>query len=152
MNNPRKCVEIYTDGACSGNPGPGGWGAVLLFEGRVKEISGFEALTSNNRMEMLAAIKGLESLKFPCQVNLYSDSALLINAFTQNWLLKWQAKGWMNSQMEPVKNQDLWEMLLMLTKTHSVTWIKVKGHSGNHYNERCDVLARSAITARRINL
>jgi ribonuclease HI len=146
MSTPdeRKSVEIYTDGACSGNPGPGGWGAVLLYEGKVKEISGYDPATTNNRMEMLAAIRGLEALKAPCNVKLYSDSALLINGFLQNWLTKWQAKGWRTAS-GPVKNRDLWEMLLALTKIHKVTWIKVKGHAGDFYNERCDVLARTAI-------
>ncbi len=141
-----KRVEIYTDGGCQPNPGPGGWGAVLIFNGREKELYGYEAATTNNRMEMLAAIRALEALKFPCQVKLHSDSALLINAFTKNWIPGWQRKGWVNASKEPVKNRDLWERLVELSRDHQVEWVKVKGHAGIHYNERCDQLCHQAIT------
>jgi ribonuclease HI len=140
-----KLVEVYTDGGCVPNPGPGGWGAVLIFNGREKELYGFEADTTNNRMEMMAAIQALEALKFPCRVKLHSDSALLINAFNKKWIPSWQRKGWVNASKEPVKNRDLWERLVELSKNHDVEWVKVKGHSGLHYNERCDELATQAI-------
>lgn len=142
-------VEIYTDGACSGNPGPGGWGAVLLFGPHRKEISGYMPETTNQRMELLAAIQGLKALKQPCNVKLYSDSAYLINAFTQGWIPNWQRNGWLNSKKEPVSNADLWRELIELAKTHSIEWIKVKGHSDNELNNRCDELARAAIGANR---
>ncbi|HOJ77512.1 MAG TPA: ribonuclease HI [Bacillota bacterium] len=140
-----KLVEIYTDGACSGNPGPGGWGAVLIFGDIEKEISGFEQETTNQRMELLAAINALKMLKYPCAVKLYSDSAYLINAFNQNWIGKWQRNGWVNSQNNPVENRDLWEELVRLNLIHQIEWIKVKGHSDNEINNRCDQLAREAI-------
>jgi len=142
---PLKLVEIYTDGGCQPNPGPGGWGAVLIFNGREKELYGFEPETTNNRMELMAAIRALEALKAPCRVKLHSDSALLINAFTQNWIPGWQRKGWVNASKEPVKNRDLWERLIELSRVHQVEWIKVKGHAGIHYNERCDQLATQGI-------
>lgn len=140
-----KEVVIYTDGACSGNPGPGGWGAVLMSGGHRKEISGAEKMTTNNRMELRAAVEALAALKQPCAVTLYSDSAYLINAFQQNWFANWQRNGWLNSKKQPVENEDLWRQLLELNKQHRVTWVKVKGHSGNVENERCDCLAREAI-------
>ena len=140
-----KNVEIYTDGACSGNPGPGGWGAILICEGVEKELSGYEKHSTNQRMELTAAIQALGALKYPCQVKLYSDSAYLINAFNQNWLKNWERNGWLNSQRKPVENQDLWLELLKLYRIHQVEWIKVKGHQDNVYNNRCDELARSAI-------
>jgi ribonuclease HI len=140
-----KLVEIYTDGACSGNPGPGGWAAILIYEGKEREIYGFEPNTTNQRMELQAAIKGLEALKYACMVKLYSDSAYLINAFHQNWLKKWSLNGWLNSQKKPVENRDLWEELLRLSEIHQVDWIKVPGHRDNQYNNRCDLLARTAI-------
>lgn len=142
-------VEIYTDGACSGNPGPGGWGAVLLYGDHEKEISGFEPATTNQRMELLAAIKGLEKLKKPCKVKLSSDSAYLVNAFTQGWIENWQRNGWLNAKKEPVSNADLWRKLISLSAVHEIDWIKVKGHSDNEYNNRCDTLARGAIEAER---
>lgn len=144
MNN-MPSVEIYTDGACSGNPGPGGWGAILRHGGVEREISGYEPHTTNNRMELMAAIAALEMLKKPCKVALYSDSAYLINAFTKRWVDNWQRNGWQNSQKKPVENQDLWQRLLALGKIHSITWHKVAGHADNAYNNRCDELARSAI-------
>jgi ribonuclease HI len=138
-------VEIYTDGACSGNPGPGGWAAVLQSKGRFKEISGFAPHTTNQRMELTAAVEGLKALKQNCAVTLYSDSAYLVNAFRQDWFAKWEKNGWQNARRQPVENQDLWKELLRLSRVHRVTWVKVKGHAGDQWNERCDVLAREAI-------
>ncbi len=138
-------VNIYTDGACSGNPGPGGWGCVLIHGERRKELSGGEPNTTNQRMELQAAVAGLCALKLPCRVLLHSDSAYLINAFNQGWMVNWQKNGWKNSKKQPVENQDLWKELLRLSQIHQITWIKVKGHSGDVYNERCDQLARDAI-------
>jgi len=138
-------VEIYTDGACSGNPGPGGWAAVLKYEGKEKEISGREDSTTNNRMELTAALQGLKALKYPCRVRVYSDSAYLVNAFNNGWLLKWQLNGWKTARKEPVENQDLWQDLLSQSALHDIEWIKVKGHADNEYNNRCDKLAVEAI-------
>jgi len=145
MDREMKKVQVYTDGACSGNPGKGGWGAVLLFEGLAKELSGYEAFTTNNRMELMAAIEGLKALKFPCMVELYSDSSYLVNAFRKDWIGNWKLNGWQNSSKEEVRNRDLWEQLDTLCKIHNVTWIKVKGHSDNTYNNRCDKLATGII-------
>lgn len=145
VTEPLKQVEIYTDGGCQPNPGPGGWGAVLIFNGLEKELYGFEPETTNNRMELMAAIRAMEALKVPCRVKLHSDSALLINAFTKNWIPGWQRKGWLNASKEPVKNRDLWERLIELSRIHQVEWVKVKGHAGIHYNERCDQLATQGI-------
>ncbi len=142
-----KEVTIYTDGACSGNPGPGGWAALLIYNGHEKEISGGEKLTTNQRMELKAALEALAALKEPCKVKIYSDSAYLVNAFRQGWLKKWQRNGWLTIEKKPVENRDLWESLLALTERHEVEWYKVKGHSNNYYNERCDRLAREAIPA-----
>jgi ribonuclease HI len=141
-----KEVSIYTDGACSGNPGPGGWGAILIYQGTEKEISGSEPNTTNQRMELRAAIEALSSLKVPCKVKLYSDSAYLINAFNQNWIRNWQRNGWLNSQKKPVENQDLWHNLVQLNQIHQIEWLKVPGHRDNVYNNRCDVLARRMST------
>ena len=141
-----KKVTIFTDGACSGNPGPGGWGAVLIYGEHSREISGYEEVTTNQKMELMAAVKSLQSLKEPCQVDLYSDSAYLINAFEQKWYERWQRNGWLNAQKKSVENRELWIKLLELSSIHSITWNKVKGHSGEFYNERCDKLARNAIT------
>jgi len=140
-----KKVIIYTDGACSGNPGPGGWGAVLLYNEIRKEISGGEAASTNNRMEIMAAIAALESLKEPCEAEIYSDSAYLVNAYKQGWLDNWQKNGWKTSKKQPVENQDLWKRLLQQTNKHQVEWHKVKGHAENKENNRCDELARNAI-------
>ncbi len=140
-----KKVIIYTDGACSGNPGNGGWGAILKYGEHEKEISGFEANTTNNRMELKAAIEALKALKEPCEVELYSDSAYLVNGFNMGWLNSWKANGWVNSSKEEVKNVDLWKELDRLSKVHKITWIKVKGHSDNPFNERCDKLATGEI-------
>lgn len=140
-------VTIYTDGACSGNPGPGGWGAILIMGEHRKELSGFEAKTTNNRMEIQAAISSLGALTKPCKVKLYSDSAYLVNAFLQNWIRNWLRNGWVNSKKEPVENQDLWKELLRVSGQHEVEWIKVKGHADNPHNNRCDELARAAVKA-----
>lgn len=137
-------VEIYTDGACSGNPGPGGWGAVLLFNGDRKEIAGGEPQTTNNRMEMTAVSEALNALKRPCHVRLYSDSALIINAFTQGWIENWQRRGWRKADKQPVENRDLWESILDAMTPHRIEWIKVKGHAGIEENERADQLAVEA--------
>jgi ribonuclease HI len=138
-------VTIYTDGACSGNPGPGGWGAILMSGARTRELSGYAPSTTNNRMEILAAIEAIRALKSPCEVKLYSDSAYLVNAFRQNWLGNWQRNGWVNSRKDPVENQDLWRELLAVVRGHRVEWNKVKGHADNPHNNRCDELARAAI-------
>lgn len=145
MADRRKSVIIYTDGACSGNPGPGGWGAVLIYGQTEKQLSGAEVLTTNQRMELLAAVRALQALKEDCDVVLYSDSAYLINAFNQKWLVNWQKNGWLNAKKQPVENQDLWQELLAAAKPHRMSWRKVKGHSGDKYNEICDELARDAV-------
>ena len=138
-------VVIYTDGACSGNPGPGGWGAILMYKDNKKEISGGKEDTTNNVMELTAVIEGLKLLKFPCEVDLYSDSAYVVNAFNQGWIENWRKNNWRTAGKDPVKNQPLWEELYTLTQKHKVEFIKVKGHSDNEYNNRCDFLATSAI-------
>lgn len=140
-----KKVTIYTDGACSGNPGPGGWGAILMYEDVKKEISGGQKETTNNVMEITAVIEGLKLLKYPCEVDLYSDSAYVVNAFNQKWIASWKKNGWKNAKKESVKNRELWEELDYLTTVHKVSFIKVKGHSDNEYNNRCDELARKAV-------
>lgn len=142
-------VEIYTDGACSGNPGPGGWAAILKIGAHEKELSGFAPDTTNNRMELTAAIKALQALKRPCQVKLYSDSAYLVKAFNEKWIENWQRNGWRNSAKQAVSNHDLWEKLLELAKIHKIEWIWVKGHSDNTYNNRCDELAVEQIESNR---
>ena len=141
-----KTVRIYTDGACSGNPGVGGWGAILFYKDQMREMSGFEENTTNNKMELTAAIKALERLKEPCEVELYSDSAYLVNAFLEGWLTKWQMNGFKSSNKKPVQNVDLWQKLIELNNTHKITWIKVKGHADNVYNNRCDALATGEIS------
>lgn len=138
-------VVIYTDGACSGNPGPGGWGAILMFKGNKKEISGGNENTTNNIMELTAVIEALKLLKYPCQVDLYSDSAYVVNAFKQKWMDNWVKNNWKTSTKEPVKNKELWQSLYDLTQKHKVNFIKVKGHSDNEFNNRCDEMARNAI-------
>ena len=135
-----KKVTIYTDGACSGNPGPGGWAAVLQYGDKTKELSGGEAQTTNNRMELLAAISALELLKEPCEVALYTDSQYLCNAINKGWLKGWKAKGWKRKEGE-LKNPDLWQRLDALLATHAVTFFWVKGHADNAFNNRCDALA-----------
>lgn len=149
---PRKQVNIYTDGACSGNPGPGGWGCILEFGPHRKEMSGYMAGTTNNRMELFAAISALGALKEPCDVKLYSDSAYLVNAFNEHWIGGWKKRGWKNAAGQAVENQDLWFILLAQTKKHHVTFYKVKGHADHPENIRCDELATGAIKEyRRIN-
>lgn len=143
-----KKVTIYTDGACSGNPGPGGWGAILMYKEKKLELSGFEAHTTNNRMELLAPIEALSRLKEPCEVDIYSDSAYLVNGFLQGWLVNWVKRGWIKSDKKPVENRDLWENLLQFSRVHKIFWHKVKGHADNPYNNRCDALATGEIKAR----
>jgi len=139
-----KEVTIYTDGACSGNPGKGGYGVILSYMGRHKELSQGYECTTNNRMELLAAITGLEALTEPCKVKLWSDSKYLIDAINKNWIMSWQKNGWKNSKKEPVKNRELFERLIELLKIHQVELCWVKGHDGHVENERCDFLATSA--------
>lgn len=140
-------VVIYTDGACSGNPGPGGWGSILMYKDNKKEISGGKKDTTNNVMELTAVIEALKLLKFKCKVSVYSDSAYVVNAFNQKWIYGWMKNGWKNASKEPVKNKELWQELYELTKVHEVNFVKVKGHSDNEYNNRCDEMARNAITS-----
>lgn len=139
-------ITIYTDGACSGNPGAGGWAAILMCDDQRKYISGAEPETTNNRMELLAVINALSALKHESDVVLYSDSAYVVNAFNQNWIHNWIKNGWRTSGNKPVQNRDLWLQLLSLTEMHNVNFIKVNGHSDNIYNNECDELARRAIT------
>ena len=139
-----KHVTIYTDGSCSGNPGPGGWAAILIFGKHEKEFAGSEPHTTNNRMELMAAAEGLARLKEPCQVTLYTDSNYLFKAFTQGWLKKWQRNGWRTSSKKDVENQDLWQRLIELDALHDVAWEKVKGHADNELNNRVDELAVDA--------
>ena len=136
-----KTVEIYTDGACSGNPGPGGWGAILRYNGVEKELSGGEAQTTNNRMELTAAIKALEALKESCTVELYSDSKYLVDALEKGWAEGWKKRGWVKSDKKPALNPDLWQRLLELLEMHSVSCHWVKGHAENEFNNRCDAMA-----------
>ena len=147
-----KQVIIYTDGACSGNPGPGGWGAVLMYRDKALEISGYEARTTNNRMELMAPIQALSRLKEPCEVKLYSDSAYLVNAFKKGWLDSWSRNNWLKSDKKPVENQDLWKEILEFTGVHRIEWIKVKGHADNPHNNRCDELATGEIKRHRVNI
>ena len=143
MAQPKQ-IQLYTDGACSGNPGPGGWGVILKYKGVEKELSGGEAQTTNNRMELTAVISGLEALKEPCQVELYSDSKYIIDAIQQRWVYKWAANNWMRNKKEPALNPDLWQRLLQQLERHQVTLHWVKGHAGHPENERCDALAVAA--------
>lgn len=142
-----KDVQIYTDGACSGNPGPGGWAAVLRYGDHKKEMSGYMPKTTNNRMEIFAAIEGLAALKQPCKVTVCSDSAYLVNAFEKGWIDNWKLNGWKNASKQPVENQDLWTILLMTIKKHGhdVKFVKVPGHADDEDNNRCDLLAKAAI-------
>lgn len=142
--NDTPTVTLFTDGACSGNPGPGGWGVLMRWNGQEKELSGGEAQTTNNRMEMTAVIMGLNSLKQPCGVAVYSDSQYVIKGITE-WLPGWKRKGWKNSQGKPVENRDLWEAMEEAAKRHKVTWHWVRGHNGHAENERVDALAVAAI-------
>ena len=141
----KKKIIIYTDGACSGNPGKGGWGALLMYGSVIREISGFSPATTNNRMELSAAIEALEALKEPCEVHLYSDSSYLVNAINEGWLKRWTANNWKTAAKKSVENVDLWQKILKLIRLKDVTFHKVKGHSDNPYNNRCDELARQAI-------
>jgi len=136
-----KHVSIYTDGACSCNPGPGGWAAILVYNGTEKELSGGESMTTNNRMELMGVISALQALKEPCEVDLWSDSKYVTDALEKGWAKSWQKKGWVKADKTPAKNPDLWEQLLSLTETHRVHVHWVKGHADNPYNNRCDALA-----------
>lgn len=139
--NEMKKVTLYTDGACSGNPGPGGYGAILIYKGIEKEISGGELNTTNNKMEIMAVIKGLEYLKEPCEVTVYSDSAYVVNTIEKGWIYSWQKNNWVKSDKSKVKNIDLWTKMLELMEVHDIKFVKVKGHADNEYNNRCDRLA-----------
>jgi len=139
-----KTVTIYTDGSCEGNPGRGGWAAILKYKDKERIISGGEPETTNNRMELTAALKALQTLQTPCNVKLHTDSEYLKSAFTQRWIIKWQSNGWMTSQREPVKNQDLWKELWKQNQIHDVQWIKVKAHANNKLNNQVDQLAVKA--------
>jgi len=141
---PEQRVEIFCDGACSGNPGPGGYGAILRYAGREKEISGGAPDTTNNRMELTAVIQALQQLTRPCLVSVTTDSQYVVKGMTE-WIAGWQRKGWVNSKKEPVMNRDLWEDLLAAAQPHRIDWIWVKGHAGHEENERCDQLAREAL-------
>lgn len=140
-----KSVQLYTDGACSGNPGAGGYGAILIYKGIEKELSGGERETTNNRMEIYAVIAGLRCLREPCEVTVYSDSAYTVNAFNEGWIFGWMKNGWKKADKKPVLNAELWQELYSLTQKHKVRFVKVKGHADNVYNNRCDALARAAI-------
>lgn len=142
-----KEITIYTDGACSGNPGPGGWAAILVFGEHEREISGFEPRTTNNRMELRAAVEALAALKEPCRVRLHTDSAYLHRAFTDGWLGRWQQNGWKTASKKPVENQDLWRRLLEVSREHDVEWVKVKGHASDEMNNRVDRLAVQVMRA-----
>jgi ribonuclease HI len=145
MGEGLKSVEIYTDGACSGNPGPGGWAAILIYNGRERIASGGEQATTNNRMELTAAIQGLKLLNQQCNVRLYSDSTYLVDALTKGWLERWRLNMWRTANKDDVKNRDLWGQIAALHSWHDVEWLKVKGHADNEYNNRCDALARAEI-------
>ena len=138
-------VELYTDGACSYNPGPGGWGCVLLCKTKQKNMSGYMENTTNNQMEITAVIEGLKKIKEPCDVTIYTDSAYTMNAFSEGWIDNWILNGWRTANKKPVKNAELWQELLELLKIHKVQWVKVKGHADNKYNNRCDALATGEI-------
>lgn len=144
MSDSNPEVILYTDGACSGNPGPGGWGALLLWKGKEREMTGGAHDTTNNRMEMMAVIEGLKALKRPCHVKIHSDSALIVNTFKKGWINSWQQRGWKKSNKKPVENRDLWEKMLKAMEPHTIEWIKVKGHADNQLNNRVDRLAVQA--------
>jgi ribonuclease HI len=146
-----KKVDLYTDGACSGNPGRGGYGGILMCNGHMKEYSGYEKETTNNRMELTAVIAGLKMLKEPVELNIYSDSAYTVNAFLEGWIYSWQMNGWRTANKKPVQNIELWQELLDLIKPHNVTWNKVKGHADNIYNNRCDALATGEIAKHQLD-
>lgn len=140
-----KQIDIYTDGACSGNPGIGGWAAIMFYNGHSKEISGYDKYTTNNRMELFAIIQGLRHLKESCEVTVYSDSAYAVDAINKGWINNWNANNWKTADKKEVKNRDLWSDLMIKMSDHKVKFVKVKGHSDNEYNNRCDELARAAI-------
>jgi ribonuclease HI len=144
-----KDVAVYTDGACSGNPGPGGWSAILTFAGRERELSGGAPETTNNRMELMAVIAALEELNQPCRVTVFSDSRYVVDSFEKNWIAKWKRNNWMKTKSDPVPNADLWQRLLAAVARHQVTWKWVRGHDGHLYNERCDELAVAAADAQK---
>lgn len=141
-----KEVIIYSDGACSVNPGIGGWGAILIYKNVEKEICGSEEYTTNNRMELTASIEALKCLKEPCKVDIYTDSSYLCNSFANGWVYNWQRNGWKTSNKTEVLNQDLWEQLLNFSRQHKISWHKVKGHADNTYNNRCDKLATNEVS------
>ena len=141
-----KKVKIYTDGACSGNPGPGGYGAILMYEQLEKEISGFEKETTNNQMELKAVIEALKLIKYECDLEIYSDSAYIVNAFDKGWIYNWEKNNWKTADKKDVKNKEMWFELYTLLKSHNYKFIKVKGHSDNEYNNRCDKLATDQIS------
>lgn len=141
-----KKVTIYTDGACSGNPGPGGWGAILMFDEYKKEISGYSENTTNNIMEITAVLEAVKMLKYECEITIYSDSAYVVNAFKQGWIYNWQKNNWRTADKKPVKNQELWQELYFELSKHKFEFIKVKGHSDNEFNNRCDYLATNEIS------
>lgn len=145
MAETRKHVDLYTDGACSGNPGKGGYGGILIYKNKEKEYSGYNANTTNNRMEITAVIEGLKLLKESVDIDIYSDSAYTVNAFLEGWIDNWQANNWRTAGKKPVQNIELWQELLSLIAKHNVTWHKVKGHADNEYNNRCDKLATGEI-------
>lgn len=147
MDNLKK-ITLYTDGSCIGNPGPGGYAYILIYGDIKKEFSGYEAETTNNRMELRAVINGLNQLKEPCDVTIYTDSAYVLNAFEQDWITNWQLKGWRTANNKDVLNKDLWLKLLDAMERHKVSWVKVKGHADNELNNRCDILARGEILKR----
>ena len=143
-----KKIDMYTDGSCIGNPGPGGYGIVLIYKDVVRQFSGFVDNTTNNRMEITAVIEGLKKVKEPCEITIYTDSAYTMNAFEQGWLNDWILKGWKTANKKPVQNQDLWQELVTLMQPHKITWVKVKGHADNKYNNICDEIARGEILKR----
>ena len=141
-----KKVTIYTDGACSGNPGPGGWGAILMLDDYKKEISGYSDNTTNNIMEITAVLEAVKMLKYECEITIYSDSAYVVNAFKQGWIYNWQKNNWKTADKKPVKNQELWQELYLELSKHKFEFVKVKGHSDNEFNNRCDFLATNEIS------
>lgn len=141
-----KKVDLYTDGSCIGNPGPGGYAYILIYNGIKKEFAGCDKATTNNRMEITAVIEGLKRLKEPCDVTIYTDSAYTLNAFEQGWIDNWILNNWRTSNRKEVQNQDLWKTLLEVMKPHKISWVKVKGHADNELNNRCDILARGEIS------
>jgi len=144
IDKARKEIQVFSDGACSGNPGPGGWGAILRYKDVEKELSGGESETTNNRMELMGVIAALESLKEPCQVKVFTDSQYIAKAFTENWLENWQKNGWKTAGKKAVKNRELWERLLAQAAVHRLEWQWIRGHAGHPENERCDQLAVAA--------